>query len=271
MTTTMTNSTPLDPASIFCDSCAKLLPLQKPYLSRLWNPNDAVFCRDNYEVCNASRPVSKKTVVGGEQVTTSKLAAVKDPLDGKWYRPAHFLINPEKTANLQQDSILRAETDRDMYAVAVMNASAMYDEAITNWRPTVVLNRYKTKYKIYWKQGGRAIGYYQYTIEPVKRHGFDRLLELNIMNDGIPTQKDIPIRGQLYVIPEERRKGYAIEMVKEFKNSMPADKYPILGSEDPTPEVRAILRKTGDLVGSGNRLEDWKHGRFRWVAFEILE
>ena len=70
-----------------------------------------------------------------------------------------------------------------------------------------------TKTRIYWKDE-RAVGYYYYSLPP-KNH------------------RPCPVLGQLYVRPEERRKGYATEMLRDYQNILPVEKYPHIGIESP--------------------------------------
>ena len=87
-------------------------------------------------------------------------------------------------------------------------------------------------------------------------------------DSSISIPKIIPTLSQIYVVPQERHKGYAVEMINDFKNSLPdADKYPILAVEDPTPEALSLLRKIRRIDWKRQDLKDWSHDRFKRLTF----
>jgi len=95
--------------------------------------------------------------------------------------------------------------------------------------------------RVYWKNK-TPIGYYFYSLPP---------------ENG----KSFPVLGQIYVIPSERRKGYATSMFRDFLTLLPADKYPQLALDMPNEAIIRLLEKMREVDSSYNL----SVGRFRAI------
>jgi len=104
--------------------------------------------------------------------------------------------------------------------------------------------------RVYWKGDpdyqknnyNKAVGYYFYSLPP---------------ENG----KSFPVLGQIYVIPSERRKGYATSMFRDFLTLLPADKYPQLALDMPNEAIIRLLEKMREVDSSYNL----SVGRFRAI------